>query len=299
MRDLLEYLPVWLFYHAMRLAPRPLAQAFSWSVGRVVLHLHRKLRRVGLRNLELAFPQMPPPGRRKILRGVFDSLGRLLAAVVTFERWTPENAHRYACYEGLEHYQAAHARGKGVLLLTAHIGGWEVGSYFHALMGHPMHIVVRDLDNPYLDRFVRRLRQRHGNQTHDKNKFARGLLAAMHAGETVGVLMDTNMSPPQGVFVHFFGIPACTGSGVARVALHTDAAVVPAYTLWNFSERRYHVCFEPAIPAIRTGDTEADAVANTQAYTAALERVIRAHPDQWLWVHRRWKTRSEGSASLY
>jgi len=299
MRHFLEYIPVWLFYHGMRLAPRPVVKLFSWGVGRAVLRLHRKLRRVGLRNLELAFPGMPAAERIKILRGTFDSLGRLLAVIVTFSRWTPENVHRYACYDGLEHYEAARARGKGVLLLTAHVGGWEVGSYFHSLMGRPMHIVVRELDNPYLDRFVRRLRERHGNQTHDKNKFARGLLAAMRAGETVGVLMDTNMSPPQGVFVNFFGMPACTGSGVARVALHTDAAVVPAYTLWDPAERRYHVCFEPAIPAIRTGDTEADAVANTQAYTAALERVIRAHPDQWLWVHRRWKTRPEGEASLY
>ena len=299
MRYILEFIPAWLMAQLLRWSPRPVARAIAMGFGSLVLTLHGRLRRTGLRNLELAFPNISLEERERILRALFRSMGRLLAEVPKFPTWTRRNAERLAQYDGLENYLAAADRGRGVFLLTGHIGGWEVGSFFHSLMGHTMHIVVRDLDNPYLDRYIRRLRCLHGNETHDKDTFARGLLAAMKKGETVGVLMDTNMTPPQGVFVNFFGIPACTASGVARVAQHTGAAVVPAYTVWDEKLRRYRVCFEPALPTVNTGDAEADAVTNTQTYTTALENIIRRYPEQWLWVHRRWKTRPQGEPGLY
>jgi len=127
----------------------------------------------------------------------------------------------------------------------------------------------------------------------------RGLLGALKAGETVGILMNQNMTPPQGVFVDFFGKAACTASGVARVALRTDAAVVPAFTLWDAAQGKYRVQFDPALELVRTGDEEADAVANTAAFTKVIESYARQYPEQWLWVHRRWKTRPEGDASVY
>jgi KDO2-lipid IV(A) lauroyltransferase len=139
----------------------------------------------------------------------------------------------------------------------------------------------------------------HGNRTVDKGDFVRGLLSAMHAGETVGILMDTNMTPPQGVFVDFFGIPAYTANGLARIALRTDAAVVPAFTVWDSKLRKYILRFDPAVELIRTGDNEADIVANTAKFTRVIEDVIRRYPDQWLWVHRRWKTRPPGEPPLY
>jgi KDO2-lipid IV(A) lauroyltransferase len=111
--------------------------------------------------------------------------------------------------------------------------------------------------------------------------------------------MDTNMTPPQGVFVPFFGVPACTASGIARVALHTDAAVVPAFTVWDAAQHRYRIHFEPALSLLRTGNDEADAEANTARFTAVIENFVRRHPDQWLWVHRRWKTRPTGEPPLY
>jgi KDO2-lipid IV(A) lauroyltransferase len=133
----------------------------------------------------------------------------------------------------------------------------------------------------------------------DKDNFVRGLLSAMKAGETVGILMDTNMTPPQGVFVDFFGIPACTASGLARIALRTDAAVVPGFTIWDRELRKYRLRFDPALALIRTGDEEADIVANTALFTKVIEQYVRRYPDQWLWVHRRWKTRPAGEKSLY
>jgi KDO2-lipid IV(A) lauroyltransferase len=158
---------------------------------------------------------------------------------------------------------------------------------------------MRPLDNVYLDRLTRQYRTMHGNSMVDKDDFVRGLLSAMKAGETVGILMDTNMTPPQGVFVDFFGIPACTASGLARIALRTDAAVVPGFTIWDPALRKYRLHFDPAINLVRTGDDDADATANTALFTKVIEDYVRRFPDQWLWVHRRWKTRPEGQPPLY
>lgn len=299
MRDFLEYAPVWLIVRALGLLPRPVSRVIGIGIARLVYVLHSRLRRVGLRNLEIAFPEKPLEERRRLLRAEFDNLGRLLAEFCLFPRYTRENVSKVAIYDGLENYQAAQARGKGVLFLTAHFGGWELGSFVHSLNGYPLRVVVRALDNPYVDRLVERYRTLHGNSTFDKQVFARGLLSAVRAGETVGVLMDTNMTPPQGVFVPFFGVPACTASGIASIALRTGAAVVPAFTIWDRTIGKYRIHFEPALELTSTGDHIADAVTNTALLTQVLENIVRRHPDQWLWIHRRWKTRPEGEPFLY
>ena len=295
----LQYLLLALFVRPVGLLPRPLARAVGITIGRVVYYLHPRLRRVGMRNLEMAFPAKPVAERRKILRGVYTSLGRLLAEFCLFPRYTLANASKVAVYQGFENFEAAEKRGKGVLFLTGHFGGWEIGSFFHSLQGHPMRIVVRPLDNPYVDDLVTRYRTLHGNSVIGKQGFARGLLAAMENNQTVGILMDTNMTPPQGVFVGFFGIPACTAVGIARVALHRDAAVVPAFTIWDPVLRKYRVEFGPALELVRTGDNDADAIANTALFNSIFEDYVRKYPDQWLWVHRRWKTRPSGDPPLY
>jgi len=281
------------------LLPRPLARAIGITLGLTGYAVHGRLRRVGLRNLALAFPEMPLRERRRLVRGEFVSLGRQLAEVCLFPRYTLENVSRVVVYEGFENFDRAYARGKGVLFLTAHLGAWEISAFAHSLQGHPLSIVMRPLDNPYIDALLQRYRTMHGNRTVDKDDFVRGLLAAMRAGETVGILMDTNMTPPQGVFVDFFGVPACTASGLARIALRTDAAVVPGFTVWDPKLRKYILRFDPAVELIRTGDDQADIVANTAKFTSIIEDFIRRYPDQWLWVHRRWKTRPEGQPPLY
>ncbi len=278
--------------------PRPLARAAGISIAWFVYFLHRKLRRVGLRNLELAFPEKSWRERGKILRGVFTSLGRQVAEVCLFPKYTRENVNKTVVYEGFENFERALARGKGVLFLTGHLGAWELSAFAHSLYGYPLGIVMRPLDNPYLDRLAREYRTMHGNKAVDKD-FARGLIAAMRKGETVGVLMDTNMIASQGVFVDFFGIPACTASGVARVALKTDAAVVPGFTIWDSGLQKYRLRFDPPVELVRTGNTERDVLANTAKFTKVIEDYIRRYPEQWLWVHRRWKTRPGGEESLY
>jgi len=299
MRHKLEYAPVWLILRAMAILPRGMARFLGISIAYLIYAVHGRLRRVGMRNLEMAMPDKTPGERRKIVRGVFRTLGRQLADFCQFPNYDLRNIDTLAVHEGFEAYQSAKARGKGVLFLTAHFGGWEVSSFMHSLHGHPMAVVVRPLDNPYLDRLVTSYRTLHGNRTFEKQSFARGLLSAMRAGETVGVLMDQNMTPPQGIFVDFFGILACTASGIARVALHTDAAVVPAFSIWDSVLRKYRIHFDPAVQLIRTGNDEADVVSNTAKFTKIIEEFVRKYPDQWLWVHKRWKTRPEGQPPLY
>ena len=299
MRRKLEYAAAWPFIKILGLMPRRLSRAFGIGLGLAVYLVHARLRRVGMRNLALAFPEKTEPERARILRGVFVSLGRQLAEVCQFPRYTLENVEQVVVYDGLENYEQACARGKGVLFVTAHFGGWELAAFAHSLHGHWLHVVMRPMDNPYLDRLIQSYRTMHGNKTVGKDDFVRGLLAAMKAGEIVGILMDTNMTPPQGVFVNFFGIPACTASGLARIALRTDAAVVPGFTIWDEALGKYRLRFYPAVELVRTGELEADIVANTQTFTKVIEDYVRKYPEQWLWVHRRWKTRPEGETGLY
>jgi KDO2-lipid IV(A) lauroyltransferase len=299
MRTRLEYALALCVVKTIGVLPRPLARAVGTSLGQTIYLLHRKLRRVGMRNLALAFPEKSASERRKIVRRVFTSLGRQFAEVCLFPRYTRENVSRTVTYDGYENFDRASQRGKGVLFLTGHVGGWELSAFAHSLYGHPLHFVMRPLDNPHLDALVRRYRTMHGNTPILKDDPARELLRAMKAGATVGILIDTNMTPPEGVFVDFFGIPACTASGLARIALRTDAAVVPGFTIWDPVLRKYRLRFDPAVPLVRTGDNDADIVTNTALFTKVIEDVVRRYPDQWLWVHRRWKTRPPGQPSLY
>src|ERR1041385_1874875 len=299
MRRKLEYAAAWPFIKILGLLPRPLSRACAIGMARMFYLLHSRLRAVGMRNLAMALPEPSVAERKRILRGEFTSLGRQLSELCQFPRYTPENVDDVVVYDGLENYERAYARGKGVLFLTAHFGAWELSAFAHSLHGHRVNIVMRPMDNEYLDRMLQSYRTMHGNKVVPKDDFVRGLLAAMKCGETEGILMDTNMTPPQGVFVDFFGIAACTASGLARIALRTDAAVVPGFTIWDESLGKYRLRFDPALELVRTGDLEADIVANTQKFTQVIEDYVKKYPEQWLWVHRRWKTRPPGQPSLY
>ncbi len=290
---------VWVFVYAIRLLPRGLARAVGAAIGALAFRALSRLRKVGLRNLALAFPQMPAEERETILRAEYRNLGFLLAEFCKMPDYTAVTASRFIRYQGLENYLKARERGKGVLVLTGHLGAWELSSFYHSLMGMPMGMVIRRLDNPLVDAFVNRIRCLRGNRVIHKDDFARGLIASMRAGETVGILMDTNMTPPQGVFVPFFGVMACTASGVARIAAKTGAAVLPGFLLWEESERQYVLHFGEELPVVHTGDAEQDALSNTAAFTAAIERYVRKYPTQWLWMHRRWKTRPPGEEGIY
>ena len=276
-----------------------MARAFGVAIAAIAFVSLGRLRRVGRRNLELAFPALPAAQREEILRQEYRHLGWLLAEFCQMSTYTQEYASRFIRYQGLEHYLAARDRGKGVFVLTGHLGAWELSSFYHSLAGYPMGMVIRRLDNALVDAMVNAIRCQHGNRVLHKDDFARGLIGAMRAGETVGILMDTNMTPPQGLFVPFFGVEACTASGMARVALKTGAAVLPGFLLWEEAERQYVLRFGPELSLAATGDSEADAASNTALFTAVIEETIRQYPSQWLWMHRRWKTRPPGEPPLY
>ena len=295
----LEYLAVRTLLGTLAMLPRSLARFVGGCFGLATWIFAPRLRRVGERNLALALPHLPQRKRSRILRASLRGLGWQLAEFARMARYSAEEAQRHIRYDGLDNYLAARDRGRGVLVLTAHLGAWELSSFFHSLMGYRMAMVIRPLDHPGIDALVNGIRTLHGNRVLPKNDFARGLLKAMANGETVGILMDTNMTPPQGVFVPFFGVDACTGSGLARVALHSGAAVLPGFLLWEAAERRYVLHFGPELTLLRSGDVNADTLANTALFTRTLEAYIRQYPEQWLWVHRRWKTRPPGESSLY
>lgn len=290
---------VWLLVRGLGVLPRWMARSIGAGIGALCYRLFGRLRSVGLRNLMLAYPDWSLRRREETLRIVYRNLGLQLAEFCLMRSYTAARASRFIEYDGLDRYLAARGAGKGVLVLTGHLGAWELSSFYHSLAGYPMGLVIRRLDNELVDRFVNRIRCLHGNRVIHKDDFARGLISSMRAGETVGILMDTNMTPPQGVFVPYFGVQACTASGLAKVALKTDAAVLPGFLLWSEERQKYVLWFGDRLELVRTGDADRDVLANTAMFTAAIEAAVRQHPEQWLWMHRRWKTRPTGEAGVY
>jgi KDO2-lipid IV(A) lauroyltransferase len=299
MRQRLEYIIVVVLVRGMGALPRSWARALGAGLGALAHTFAVRLRRTGERNLQIAYPARDAAWRRRVLRTLYRNLGFHLAEFCRMPHYTRQSTQNFIRYAGLEHYLAGRDEGNGVLVVTGHLGLWELSSFYHSLMGYPMSMVIRRLDNPLVDRLVNSIRCMHGNAVLHKDDFARGLLGAMRKGDTVGILMDTNMTPPQGVFVDFFGTPACTASGLARVAMRTRAAVLPGFLTWREEEKKYVLEFGERLALVSTGNDEQDIVTNTQICTTAIEQWIRRFPKQWLWVHRRWKTRPPGEPSLY
>jgi KDO2-lipid IV(A) lauroyltransferase len=241
----------------------------------------------------MALPELDDGARRQIVQGSFHSIARLLVAFARFPQMHRKNITEWIRYEGLEHFEAARKCGKGVLFATAHLGNWELSAFAHGLLSGPMHVLVRPLDNPKIDALVSSRRALSGNVLVDKKDYARRMLKALKDNQAVGILIDQNAGLEHGIFVDFFGVPACTGTGFARLAARSSATVIPGFALWSKEEQRYVLRFYAPVPM--TGDVEAD----TRVLHKRLEAVIRQYPDQWLWFHRRWKTRPPGCEALY
>ena len=297
----LEYALARAFLSGLGALPRPLAVAAGRGMGRLAYALAGGLRRTGLRNLELAFPEMSVQEREEILRGSFRSLGRQLGEVSQFPRATPERLREVVEYdsEDVKLLDVARERGRGVIFLTSHLGAWEILCFAHSVFYSPLSFLVRPIDNPLIDRMVEGLRTRFGNRPVDKKAAARTAMKLLRQGETLGVLADLNTQEREGVFVPFFGHLACTTAGVATLALRTDATVIPVCAPWNEARQKFVFHGGPVLELVRTGDHERDVEVNTARFTAAIEGHVRAYPDQWLWIHKRWKTRPAGEPDLY
>ncbi|MBI4481650.1 MAG: lysophospholipid acyltransferase family protein [Acidobacteria bacterium] len=292
--DFLGYMTVRWVVAFLGLLSHPWALAVAHGISDVVFFLDARHRRVALRNLELAFPHWDRRRRRKVARCSFRNMGRLVVEVSRFPRLRPSNIGQHVLYDdhqGLENILRPMREGRGILVLTGHIGPWELMPFAHALHGYPLSFVVRPLDNAYLDRFLDRRRCLSGNVTIPKRDSLKKILAALQRGEAVGFLVDQNSTPNEGVFVPFFGRSACTTTGLTRLALRTGAAVIPAYILKEPDREQYRIVVQPEVPLVRSGHKERDVVENTARFTRILEEIIRQHPECWLWGHRRWKTR--------
>jgi KDO2-lipid IV(A) lauroyltransferase len=290
----LARLVIWFF----RALPFSLAMTVGRSVGRLGFWFP-KLRRTGERNLELAFPDLSQSEREDLLRGCFENLGRLLAVFSHFRDSDPSALKESLEADGLANLQMAQQSGRGVILFTGHIGAWELSSFGLSLCGHPLSFLVRRIDNSKIESFVDRSRTHQGNRTIDKRSAAREMLQILQKGDTLGILVDLNTLERESIFVNFFEVPAATTFMVAKLALRTGASVLPVFAPWDETKRKFLLRVEPPLSVERTGNEEEDVRRLTQQMTATVERYVRNYPDQWLWIHRRWKTRPPGGPDIY
>jgi KDO2-lipid IV(A) lauroyltransferase len=287
MRDRLEFSLYLALKGFLRALPHRTARAFGRGLGAFAHAIDARHREIALRNMALALPELPEAGRRRLVRECFRHFGAALCDAISSSRFDARDfCHRFTL-EGWEHIAEAESLGKGLFLLTAHLGFWELSPPLVALTRGPMSIVVRPADNPFLDRELRRLRERFGNAVIPKRGAARGMLETMRQRGRLGILIDQRVQEKEGIAVPFFGRPALTSPILARLSLRTGAPVVPL-TVYPEPGGRYRVVVRSAIlpPEGEKGDEAA--LALTRRYLEVAEEDIRAHPEMWLWMHRRW-----------
>ncbi len=289
----MEYGVAVALLHILRRAPLPVARRVASLLARLLDVGIPKLRRVGLINLSFAFPEWTDTQRHQLVDGVFESIGRLLLTLSRFPSLNRDNIGEWIGYEGLENYHAAKSGGRGLLVATAHLGNWELSAFAHAFLTEPMNIMVRPLDNPLIDSLVERYRSASGNHLIMKRDAVRGVLKALKNNEAVGILIDQNTVAAEGTFVPFFGKLACAGTAFVKFAYHSGAPVIPGFAFYDAKTRHYTIRFYPKV------DLSGDLAEDTARVHKAFEEIIRAHPDQWMWIHRRWKTRPPGEPPLY
>jgi Kdo2-lipid IVA lauroyltransferase/acyltransferase len=299
LRESFEYVAAWVGIKSLGVLPRGAARLAGAGFAAVAAAFRPNLRRAADFNLQIAFPHWNAAQRRRNFRAMVRQIGWMAGEFSQFPKYANNGIQKIVEIDGAEHFDAAQKRGKGVLFLTGHMSAWELAPFAHALFGHPLHFLVRPIANRRVDDLINSYRCLSGNQPIEKNRSARAILKVLGDGGTVGILADHNSSGEEGVFVDFFGVSASTTSGLARIALHTQAAVVPGFLWWNAMLQKYQLTFEPPLELVSTGDEDSDIRENTQRFTKVIERNIRNHPDQWLWVHKRWKTRPPGEKPLY
>lgn len=279
--------------------PLGTSMRFGKSVGRFFAKRFPKLQKTARRNLEIAMPELSADQRNRIIIGTFESLGRHLGFVSHFRKFQHEDVRDLIELVGRENFEEVYARGKGVLFFTGHFGSWEVFNLLPPAFGYGMNILVRRIDNPLVEGFVDQMRTRFGSVTLDKTKSARTMFRVLKKGELLGILADLNVQEKEGVFVDFFGVPASTTTSIAKLALATGAAILPAFAVWEEEKRKYVVYVEPEIKYDPDDDSDEAVQRLTQEITSVVEKFVRKYPEQWLWIHKRWNTRPKGEGGLY
>lgn len=276
-----------------RVLPRRALLALGGLLGALAGRVDRRHAAVARGNLASALgAELGPEERERLLRACWRHFGRITLDALAFPRLRARDVGRVLVPEGEEHIREAFARGRGVLVFSAHFGHWEAGAILFGQLGYPFAVITRPLDNPILERLLARLRRGTGNAVIHKKRAVRETLKALASGAGVAILIDQD-ARDEGVFVPFFGRPASTTPTLALLALRTDAVVLPVFARVE-PDGRIAVHAEPPLAIAPTGDRESDIVRLTAACTAVVERWVRRHPEQWLWMHRRWKTRPPG-----
>jgi KDO2-lipid IV(A) lauroyltransferase len=299
MRESVEHALAWTSLKFLGALPRSWARWVGAKLASLLFRLQPRWEQIALFNLQLAFPESADDERRKIVRDMVRNLGWLAAEFAHLPQYNRQNIENVIVLDGFENFAAAEEQGKGVLFLTGHMGAWELKPYAHALYHRPIHFVVRPINNARVDRLVNRYRSSSGNQPIEKKQAARAILRALRHGGVVGILADQNAALEDSVFADFLGIPAATTTGIARMARHSGAPVVPVYSFWDPELGKYRLRYEPALTLRRTEDEEADIREYVVQFNDALSSYVRRYPDQWFWVHRRWKTRPIGEETIY
>jgi KDO2-lipid IV(A) lauroyltransferase len=268
--------------------PPAAGAALGAALGWTAYGLLPGRRQVALENAGRAFADADPQRIRRLVRANFRHLGTTAVECCRLFFGPPGAVLGRVRAEGLEHVERARRAGCGVLFLTAHFGNWELLGACHALGGFPLHVVVRPLDNAGLERLLARGRTRGGLRLIPKRQAARTVPDALARGECVGILLDQDAGR-DGVFVPFLGRPASTSRGLAILARRTGAPVLPAF-IRRLPGGDHLLTIDPPLALARSGDRQADVEENTARFSAEIARVVRQHPEQWFWVHRRWKT---------
>ena len=288
-----EKIIIGAFEHLLKLiglVPRKLAQRMADLLGRILFSVVKKHRRIAIGNLTYAFGHEKQPQEiEKIARQVFINLVKVVFEVGWSLHLKESQFAEYFKIDGYHHIKNAFEKGKGVLALTAHFGNWELLTVIGAMIKFPIDIVVRPLDFKPLDHFILNLRTRFGGKIIPKERSIHAIIRSLHRRDIVALLMDQNVDWYEGVFVDFMSHRACTSKGLALFALKTGAPVVPVFMVREKSGFRAE--FGPEIVTVKTGDRQKDIETNTQEYNRVIENFIRRYPDQWFWVHQRWKTK--------
>ena len=300
-RTYLEYAPVKLVLMTLGRLPPRMSYGIGRSLGKIGYLLAGDLRRTGAINLRLAFPDKTDEERAALLRECFESLGRQLGLFSQMATGSREEIRQLIEPIGWENLENARAeRGERLIYLTGHLGAWEMTSFGISLLGYPFTFLTRRLDNAKIEELVDGVRTKFGNKTIDKLSAARSMLKLLRSGENaLGLLPDLNTLDDEAIFVDFFDVPAATTFVIAKLAVRTNTPLVPFFAPWSEEKGKYLLIAEPPIPAECTGDEEADVRRVTIEITRRVENQIRQFPGQWLWIHKRWKTRPPGEPKIY
>ena len=278
------------FLFVLRCIPQIVRKAFFMTIFFLFYHLGTKNRLITMHNLLRSFPGKDTAEIIKITKGVYRHFAIVAAEFFDLPDITKDNIHQWVDVEGMENYQAAIARGKGVLSIVAHFGNWELMTIAVPFFLKPMYIVYRPLDSPVIDNMVEYVRTMQGNEMIPKGGSGKRVMELLGENQIIGILSDQNVAKREGVFVEYFDRPACTGVGLAVMAMRSGAPVIPAFMARQKSGK-YKFILKPAIDAVCTDNYEADLITNTQRFTKMVEEIVREYPDQWFWFHQRWKTK--------